>query len=1099
MLYVTPSRAGRGAGDDVVNEGFERPVASADAGNLEARDEAATERDIAGGRAGSPESRAWPWVPDSLRHRLRSSAAARRLFVALRRAKRLSALAHSEGRGRLRALARDARTIERLGLIEPAWYHERYPDVAGSGETAATHYLRYGAAEGRDPSPHFWTRRYLQLVPELKAAGTNPLLHFAHKVREADRGFGSVVHASAENLPARVLVGLGTVVLVRGWCYPVRHAIASLELAVGGAVHAILRHSAPRPDVAERELARDPEGRAFFSGFEVAVPLAPTAGPAALELRLRARLDDGERFEVPLGAIETLPGTGAEPIAARWPGEGPRVAICMATYHPPMELFQAQVDSIRAQTHGNWICLVCDDDSPAFSVRAIERVLGDDPRFVLLRNRDRAGFYGNFERVLRACPADADFVALSDQDDAWYPDKLAVLLETLNDEGAQLAYSDVRIVDPDGAVLSDTFWVTRRNSFASLAALMSANTVIGAASLFRASLLDAVLPFPPRLGGAYHDHWIALNALVRGGIRYVDRPLHAYVQHGGNVIGHKHDRDAPGLLASGLDIARALRRRAPLGPTMRAALETAAADHGSLVTQKAVLARVLLARHPAMRPGARRTLDRFESLAGLLPAARERALAALDKRPTLNQEGLFLRAVVGTRLRASYYALRRRAVMRGAVRRRMIRAVRNFMRENRPDAAISFAPPWEGRVVPAMRFGHMWWIFHNVAPLTLRVSPRQPRRVNMLLATINFDYLFGGYIGMFNLALRIRREGFTVRIVLLEETAFDLSAWREKIRRYPGLTELFEEVEVVYRHDRALPLDVHPDDAFVATNGWNAHVAHKAAQALGRERFLFMIQDFEPFFGAMNTNTALLRQAYDFPQFGLFSTDLLRDYFAANRIGLFERPEGDRHSAVFRNAILPFAPTREALARRGRKLLFYARPEEHAARNMFEMGLAALATLFADKGLAAAGWTVHGIGSIGNDDVIELAPGTALQMVPKTSLAGYAALLPGFDVGLSLMLTPHPSLVPLEMASAGLCTVTNTFANKTAERLRAISRNLIGAPPTLEGIVDGLRQAMGKVDDIEGRLAGARTDWPTDWDAAFGADTIRKVNAFLAS
>jgi hypothetical protein len=35
--------------------------------------------------------------------------------------------------------------------------------------------------------------------------------------------------------------------------------------------------------------------------------------------------------------------------------------------------------------------------------------------------------------------------------------------------------------------------------------------------------------------------------------------------------------------------------------------------------------------------------------------------------------------------------------------------------------------------------------------------------------------------------------------------------------------------------------------------------------------------------------------------------------------------------------------------------------------------------------------------------------------------------------------TPHPSLVPLEMASAGMLVVTSTFENKTYDALRAIS------------------------------------------------------------
>src|SRR5215471_9132595 len=56
--------------------------------------------------------------------------------------------------------------------------------------------------------------------------------------------------------------------------------------------------------------------------------------------------------------------------------------------------------------------------------------------------------------------------------------------------------------------------------------------------MFRRSLLPLVLPFPQPIGEAYHDHWIGTVALAAGKIKYVNRPLYDYVQHGANVIGH---------------------------------------------------------------------------------------------------------------------------------------------------------------------------------------------------------------------------------------------------------------------------------------------------------------------------------------------------------------------------------------------------------------------------------------------------------------------------------------------------------------------------------------------------------------------------------
>jgi hypothetical protein len=58
------------------------------------------------------------------------------------------------------------------------WYLERYPDVATTGVNPLDHYWRHGAAEGRDPSPGFSTRRYLEQHPEVAASGMNPLHHY---------------------------------------------------------------------------------------------------------------------------------------------------------------------------------------------------------------------------------------------------------------------------------------------------------------------------------------------------------------------------------------------------------------------------------------------------------------------------------------------------------------------------------------------------------------------------------------------------------------------------------------------------------------------------------------------------------------------------------------------------------------------------------------------------------------------------------------------------------------------------------------------------------------------------------------------------------
>ena len=45
--------------------------------------------------------------------------------------------------------------------FDPAYYLERYPDVAQAGIDPFLHYMDFGFREGRDPSPGFQTGYYI--------------------------------------------------------------------------------------------------------------------------------------------------------------------------------------------------------------------------------------------------------------------------------------------------------------------------------------------------------------------------------------------------------------------------------------------------------------------------------------------------------------------------------------------------------------------------------------------------------------------------------------------------------------------------------------------------------------------------------------------------------------------------------------------------------------------------------------------------------------------------------------------------------------------------------------------------------------------------
>ncbi len=386
----------------------------------------------------------------------------------------------------------------------------------------------------------------------------------------------------------------------------------------------------------------------------------------------------------------------------------------------------------------------------------------------------------------------------------------------------------------------------------------------------------------------------------------------------------------------------------------------------------------------------------------------------------------------------------------------------------------------------------------KIAPITLKIDPDAPVRVNFLIPEISFRTFFGGYIAKFNLAQKLMDAGFEVRFVLVDACPVDEASWREMVAQYEGIETIFDRVEVAYCFDRRQALRVSPDDRLIATTWWTAHIAHGMAKQLGIEKFLYLIQEYEPFTFAMGSYYALADQSYTFPHTALFSSPQLRDYFQQQQIGIYGEAWGDvSEVAPFENAILAF--DQNALLRNRTpgeyKLLFYARPEPHASRNMFEIAYLALARAIKAGHFDGAKWVFHGIGSSQGD--ISLPGGHTLKMLGKFGLNEYKQRLMEYDLGLSLMYTPHPSLLPLEMAAAGMWVVSNDCENKTQAELSNISGNLLAAVPTIEGVSEKLAWAAAHCDDEQARREGAKVNWASSWHDAFNNEKMSLIEQWL--
>ena len=370
-------------------------------------------------------------------------------------------------------------------------------------------------------------------------------------------------------------------------------------------------------------------------------------------------------------------------------------------------------------------------------------------------------------------------------------------------------------------------------------------------------------------------------------------------------------------------------------------------------------------------------------------------------------------------------------------------------------------------------------------PLRLRFDAAlgARRALNVLLPVLSSDNTTGGPNTVLHLALRIARHGVPVRMVTTRPQAPTDPAWfRRHLAQLVGGEPIPESFAAVSAAEAGAPLAIGRNDLFMATHWTTAQQLKPHLAAMNGKRFVYLIQDFEPGFHPWSSNHALTLETYDLDFLPVFNEQVLADYFAQCAVGRFADAAFARTSLVFEPAVdrAMFLPSAEPRSGR-RRLLFYARPTNE--RNLFGLGFHALRSVAAHP--AFAGWDFAGIGGRGSLPDLELGGGRMLRSAPWLDYAGYARVLAGADILLCLMLSPHTSYPPLEFAACGGLAIHNTYATKTAARLAALSPNIVAVEPTVDGIVDGLRRAVARLD----RPRTADIALPASWDEAL-RDTV---------
>ena len=214
----------------------------------------------------------------------------------------------------------------------------------------------------------------------------------------------------------------------------------------------------------------------------------------------------------------------------------PTVSIVIPAYNPGVYLDEA-LQSVLAQTFGDWECLVVDDGSN----EDLSRIAGLDARITLMRQPNRGVSVARNAGLLATS---APYVAFLDSDDLWLPDKLERQIELLRSRPeVALCHTAFRVLDERGQLQSATWGGALR----SYSELLSSSGICLSTVMLRRSCLAASGLFDPLLRAAEdYDLWLKLARHYQ--LEFEPQELVHYRVHGSNASGD------PDLMARGFTL-----------------------------------------------------------------------------------------------------------------------------------------------------------------------------------------------------------------------------------------------------------------------------------------------------------------------------------------------------------------------------------------------------------------------------------------------------------------------------------------------------------------------------------------------------------------
>ena len=220
------------------------------------------------------------------------------------------------------------------------------------------------------------------------------------------------------------------------------------------------------------------------------------------------------------------------------------VQILLATYNGE-KFLREQLDSLLNQTFQDFTVLIRDDGSTDATLKIIEEYQQKHQAQINLIKDDKqnVGVTQNFNLLLEK--STADYLFFCDQDDVWLNEKIELSLKKIQSLEAKnhstpcMIYSDMKAIDEQGNITSDSVWqqLKLHPKYFTLNRLLVQNIPHGCTMVINKAMRNLAFPIP--IDAILHDHWIALLAVTTGKFVAIETPLVLLRNHGENVTRKK--------------------------------------------------------------------------------------------------------------------------------------------------------------------------------------------------------------------------------------------------------------------------------------------------------------------------------------------------------------------------------------------------------------------------------------------------------------------------------------------------------------------------------------------------------------------------------